>query len=209
MVTMPIMMLYFLILDHATWLDTIAKSDAFNVDLSEEQDTLNMIQKGVSNASDRLYIHLNWWAITTLETFISAQAYELQRTKQSRLPTVSGTCKNSDTQDGSRGDKWVEHSGSRRWSHWKTSAPEVDSDRNSPAPAYDDDEYLVIKTSYGEKYRISSRTISELCTGLTWPQPFQLKQRRSWHPNMALSYQKRRKYSTMHVASWPKSDTHT
>ena len=53
--------------------------------LSEEQDTIPMIQKYVSDASDRLYIHQIRCVITTLDTYIPAQrgvsVYELQSTE--------------------------------------------------------------------------------------------------------------------------------
>ena len=53
--------------------------------LSEEQKTIPMIQKYVSDASDRLYIHQIRCVITTFDTYIPAQGgvsvYELQSTE--------------------------------------------------------------------------------------------------------------------------------
>jgi hypothetical protein len=63
------------------WLRQMTLDDHF----SEEQDTIPMIQKYVSDASDRLYIHQIRCVITTLDTYIPAQrgvsVYELQSTE--------------------------------------------------------------------------------------------------------------------------------
>ena len=94
----------------------MAKSDAFNVNHLEQQNTINMIQKYASDASDRLYIHQfnNLWQHWT-HTLLPAQAEvsvcDPQWTEQFRLPTVRVTCK-------------------------QITSPGGDSERQSPASDY-------------------------------------------------------------------------